>query len=89
MLMTSFTTGSKMAEEQKEYVLCVLVGGRHILESVLGKCSKCQREVWVSPWNSKKTLICLDCAAALPDDVKISINKKDLMRAKEEIDGFK
>jgi len=76
---------------EEETYLCVKKDDRHILEAVLVSCFFCETDVWVSPWNLGKKLICIDCLKKLIKEGKINprplVKLQDLLRAKQVLDG--
>lgn len=77
-----------MPLEEEPLVLCVNIDKIHTPESIKGICHKCNKPVWVSPWNKDKKLICLTCCSKIPS-LEIGMAEKDLKRAIEFIENSK
>lgn len=69
-------------------VLCVDLDKVHTPESVKGICCKCNKAIWVSPWNKDKNLICITCCSKIPS-LEIGMAEKDLKRAIKFIEDSK
>ena len=80
-----------MNGEEEEIYLCVKKGELHTPEAGLLSCFKCGTDVWVSPWNIGKKLICIDCLKILIKEGKCHpqafVKFQDFLRAKQVLDG--
>ena len=76
---------------EEEICVCIKKDDPHIPEAVLMSCFFCGIDVWVSPWNLGKKLICIDCLNKLIKEGKCNprpvIRFQDFLRAKQVLDG--
>ena len=73
--------------KDKVYVLCVDLDMEHTPESIVVKCDVCGKSLWMSPWNTDKTPVCIECLKSLDnlEEMKLVPSKRDYHRAQEYI----
>ncbi|KKN59196.1 hypothetical protein LCGC14_0544220 [marine sediment metagenome] len=80
-----------MGKEEIEEILIVCIGkeGTHTDDSLLMSCHRCGKDVWVSPHNLGKKLICTICVTKLnPKEVQFKVAMQDLLKAANFLEKY-